>query len=57
MANEKDLLWALSTPVPDKIFFSTDAFYDIISLHTQQKKLNQGPLTRIERKTTVTVYL
>src|SRR3954469_5314327 len=26
MANEKDLMWALSTPVPDKIFFSTDAF-------------------------------
>jgi hypothetical protein len=42
MANEKDLFWALSTPVPDKIFFSTDPFYDIISLHTQQSKLNQS---------------
>ncbi|RZK43263.1 MAG: GAF domain-containing protein [Pedobacter sp.] len=36
MANEKELLWALSTPVPDKIFFSTDAFFDIISLHAKQ---------------------
>lgn len=42
MANEKDLLWALSTPVPDKIFFSTDAFFDILSLHTEQKKLNNA---------------
>jgi len=37
MANEKDLLWALSTPVPDKIFFSTDAFFDVLSLHTESK--------------------
>jgi hypothetical protein len=41
MANEKDLFWALSTPVPDKIFFSTDAFFDILSLHTEQKKWNK----------------
>jgi len=40
MANEKDLMWALSTPVPDKIFFSTDAFFEVLSLHTEQKKLN-----------------
>lgn len=40
MANEKDLMWALSTPVPDKIFFSTDAFFDVLSLHAHQKKLN-----------------
>ncbi|MGF1925913.1 MAG: GAF domain-containing protein, partial [Bacteroidia bacterium] len=38
MANEKDLMWALSTPVPDKIFFSTDAFFQILSLHTEQKE-------------------
>jgi hypothetical protein len=42
MANEKELLWALSTPVPDKIFFSTDAFFDILSLHTEQEKLKDG---------------
>ena len=40
MANEKDLMWALSTPVPDKIFFSTDAFFEVLSLHTEQKKLS-----------------
>ncbi|MEJ5995913.1 GAF domain-containing protein [Pedobacter sp. Du54] len=40
MANEKDLMWALSTPVPDKIFFSTDAFFEVLSLHSEQKKLN-----------------
>lgn len=39
MANEKDLMWALSTPVPDKIFFSTDAFFEILSIHAEQKKL------------------
>ncbi len=42
MANEKDLHWALSTPVPDKIFFSTDAFFEKISLHIAQKKLDKG---------------
>ncbi len=42
MANEKDLYWALSTPVPDKIFFSTDPFFDILSLHSEQKKLNKA---------------
>lgn len=46
MANEKDLFWALSTPVPDKIFFSTDAFYDIISLHTTQNKLNKSEYSK-----------
>lgn len=43
MANEKDLFWALSTPVPDKIFFSTDAFFDILSLHTEQKRSGTIP--------------
>ncbi|MCC8409039.1 hypothetical protein LJ707_08860 [Mucilaginibacter sp. UR6-1] len=28
VASEKEFFWAMSTPVPDKIFFSTDAFYD-----------------------------
>lgn len=40
MANEKDLYWALSTPVPDKIFFSTDSFYDFLLLHKEQKEAN-----------------
>lgn len=38
MANEKDLYWALSTPVPDKIFFSTDPFYDFLRSNIEQKK-------------------
>ncbi|MBC7615923.1 MAG: hypothetical protein H7202_07645, partial [Pedobacter sp.] len=42
MANEKDLMWALSTPVPDKIFFSTDAFFEILFLNTKQKKLTNA---------------
>lgn len=41
MANEKDLFWALSTPVPDKIFFSTDSFHEFLSLHAEQKKLSK----------------
>jgi hypothetical protein len=41
MANEKDLFWALSTPVPDRIFFSTDSFHEFLSLHAEQKKLNK----------------
>ncbi|MBB2145432.1 GAF domain-containing protein [Pedobacter sp. LMG 31464] len=41
MANEKDLYWALSTPVPDKIFFSTDSFHEFLTLHAEQKKLNK----------------
>ena len=31
--NEKEFFWALSTPVPEKIFFSTDAFFDFHSSH------------------------
>ncbi len=42
MANEKDLMWALSTPVPDKIFFSTDAFFDILSLHNKQENMDDS---------------
>lgn len=38
MANEKELYWALSTPVPDKIFFSTDVFYEFLLLHKEQKE-------------------
>ncbi|SDD26034.1 hypothetical protein SAMN05216464_101234 [Mucilaginibacter pineti] len=31
--NEKEFFWALSTPVPEKIFFSTEAFFDFHSSH------------------------
>lgn len=39
MANEKDLYWALSTPVPDQIFFSTDAFHEFFTQHRKEKEL------------------
>lgn len=32
--NEKEHFWALSTPVPDKIFYSTDGFYRFLAEHT-----------------------
>ncbi|GAA3986284.1 GAF domain-containing protein [Mucilaginibacter dorajii] len=31
--NEKEFYWALSTPVPEKIFFSTEAFFNFHSSH------------------------
>lgn len=40
MANEKDLYWAMSTPIPDRIFFSTDGFFEFFSVHTEEKKKN-----------------
>ncbi|WP_316768346.1 GAF domain-containing protein [Pedobacter frigiditerrae] len=55
MANEKDLYWALSTPVPDKIFFSTDAFHDILSLHAEQKK-NDGEVASKEKQQLQFIY-
>jgi len=32
--NEKNYFWALSTPVPDKIFFSTDGLYQFLAQKT-----------------------
>ncbi len=40
MANEKDLFWAMSTPIPDRIFFSTDRFFEFFNVHTEEKKKN-----------------
>lgn len=31
--NEKEFYWALSTPIPDKIFFSSEAFFNFHSSH------------------------
>ncbi len=36
MANEKELYWALSTPVPDQIFFSTDLLYNFIQKNVEE---------------------
>jgi len=40
MANENELFWALSTPVPDEIFFSTNAFYQFFKDHDPKNKVN-----------------
>lgn len=45
--NEKEFFWALSTPVPEKIFFSTDAFFDFHSSHhsgLHSVNMSQGEL-------------
>ena len=41
MANENELFWALSTPVPDEIFFSTNAFYQFFKDHDPKNKVNK----------------
>ena len=41
MANENELFWALSTPVPDEIFFSTNAFYQFFKDHDPKSKVNK----------------
>jgi hypothetical protein len=40
MLSEKDYLWGLSTPVPNKILYSTDAFHEFI---TSQDNDNSSP--------------
>jgi hypothetical protein len=56
MANEKDLYWAMSTPVPDSIFFSTDGFFEFFSLHKEEKKKNNDVEKTKERQQLDFVY-
>jgi hypothetical protein len=56
VADEKDFFWAMSTPVPDKIFFSTDAFYDFYTDHKLRKKLDPEHVPDIERKQQMFIY-
>lgn len=42
MANEKELFWALSTPIPDRIFYSTDLFHDFFVANMPDKKALKG---------------
>ena len=43
--NEKEHFWALSTPVPDKIFFSTDGFYRFLADQTTSgQPVNLSPV-------------
>ncbi|WP_053058192.1 hypothetical protein [Pedobacter sp. BMA] len=39
MDDEEDLFWALSTPIPDQIFFSTNAFYQFFKDHDPKNKV------------------
>ncbi|MFF5380670.1 GAF domain-containing protein [Pedobacter suwonensis] len=41
MDNENDLFWALSTPIPDQIFFSTNAFYNFFKDHDPKNKVTK----------------
>ncbi len=41
MANEEDMFWALSTPIPDEIFFSTSAFYKFFKDHDPKNKVDK----------------
>lgn len=56
MANEKDLYWAMSTPVPDSIFFSTDAFFEFFSLHEEEKQQKGYVEESKERKQLQFIY-
>ncbi|MEO6151351.1 MAG: GAF domain-containing protein [Mucilaginibacter sp.] len=56
VASEKEFLWAMSTPVPDKIFFSTDAFYDFYSHHLKNKGVTNGDANALEKKQVQFIY-
>jgi len=52
MANEEDMFWALSTPIPDEIFFSTDTFYKFFKDHDPKNKVDKSgePLEKRQLK-------
>ncbi|MCZ4245723.1 GAF domain-containing protein [Pedobacter punctiformis] len=52
MANENDMFWALSTPVPDEIFFSTNAFYNFFKDHDPKSKVKKDdePVEKKQKK-------
>ncbi|WP_199120929.1 GAF domain-containing protein [Pedobacter sp. ASV28] len=56
MANEKELYWALSTPVPDQIFFSTDLLYDFIQKNVEQDNLDEVHKVDKEKKQAMFIY-
>ncbi|UKT65109.1 GAF domain-containing protein [Pedobacter mucosus] len=55
MANEDDLFWALSTPIPDEIFFSTNAFYKFFKDHDPKNKVTKDN-EPIEKKQLKFIY-
>ncbi|RYZ97970.1 MAG: hypothetical protein EOP47_20465, partial [Sphingobacteriaceae bacterium] len=56
VASEKEFLWAMSTPVPDKIFFSTDAFYDFYTQHLSKKSGAISDDNTLEKKQVQFIY-
>jgi hypothetical protein len=53
IADENEFPWALSTPVPGKIFFSTNAFYKFITAHNLRagsEDNNYHPLEKIQQR-------
>ncbi|WP_131537312.1 GAF domain-containing protein [Pedobacter nototheniae] len=55
MANENDMFWALSTPVPDEIFFSTNAFYNFFKDHDPKNKVKKDD-EPVEKKQLKFIY-
>ncbi|TCD08269.1 GAF domain-containing protein [Pedobacter frigidisoli] len=55
MDDEDDLFWALSTPIPDQIFFSTNAFYKFFKDHDPKNKVGQDS-EPVEKKQLKFIY-
>jgi len=55
MGDEDDLFWALSTPIPDQIFFSTNAFYKFFKDHDPKNKVNKDS-EPVEKKQLKFIY-
>ncbi|MFD2286804.1 GAF domain-containing protein [Pedobacter petrophilus] len=55
MDNEDDFFWALSTPVPNEIFFSTNAFYKFFKDHDPKNKVSKDT-DPVEKKQLKFVY-
>ena len=55
MGDEDDLFWALSTPIPDQIFFSTNAFYKFFKDHDPKNKVGKDS-EPVEKKQLKFIY-
>lgn len=56
MANEKELFWALSTPVPNQLFFSTDLLYDFILENAPENKHDDNQQLAREKEQLTFIY-
>ena len=55
MGDEDDLFWALSTPIPNEIFFSTNAFYQFFKDHDPKNKVTKDS-EPVEKKQLKFIY-